>query len=162
MLITIKTLISIVVDTLADMVADINASVIVDVFKWRKEDKKKLEGVLEELYELEVTSNSAIYCPDSDDTSKFCDEYFSKAQKLKKLIAGTDKIKLSKKKTDKCRLLYEEIDRKLLIYWCAFVQSVDISSEERQRYYYQYIAPETTDIQRLILELLNKHRFRVI
>ena len=153
MFINVKTVISLFVDVFTDMVADISASVIVDVFKGRKEGKKKLEGVLEELYELEVTSNSAIYRPGPDSTSKFCDKYFSKAQELKSLIVGANKISLSKTKVNKCKSLYEEIDRKLFIYWCAFVQSVDISPEEQRRYYYQYIAPETTDIQRLITEL---------
>lgn len=153
MLITIKTLISIVVDTLADMVSDISASVIVDVFKWRKEDKEKLEGVLEELGELESESNKVIYCPDPDSNSDFCNKYFSKAQELKSLIVGTNKIRLSKKKADKCKVLYREIDQKLLIYWYAFVKSVDISSEERRRYHCQYIEPKRTDIQRLISEL---------
>lgn len=149
----VKPTVNFFIDVFIDMVADVSASVIVDVFKGEKEDKMKLEGVLEELYELEVASNSAIYCPDPDSTSKFCNEYFSKAQELKSLIVGVNKISLSKTKVNKCKLLYEEIDQKLLIYWCAFVQSVDISSEEQRRYYYQYIAPETTDIQKLISEL---------
>lgn len=153
MLTIVKLTVNFFIDVFTDMVADISASVIVDVFKGKKEDKKRLEGVLEELYELEVASNSAMYCPDPDSTSKFCDKYFSKAQELKSLIVGANKISLSKAKTNKCKSLYEEIDRKLLIYWCAFVQSVDISSEEQRRYYYQYIEPETTDIQRLISEL---------
>ena len=153
MFINVKTVISLFVDVVTDMVADISASVIVDAFKNRKEGKKKLEGVLEELDELESESNKAIYCPDPDSNSDFCNEYFSKAQELESLIVGTNKIRLSKKKADKCKVLYREIDQKLLIYWCAFVQSVDISSEEQRRYYYQYIAPETTDIQRLITEL---------
>ncbi|MDD6431789.1 MAG: hypothetical protein PUF79_01540 [Lactobacillaceae bacterium] len=151
MFINVKTVISLFVDVVTDMVADISASVIVDVLKGRKEGKKKLEGVLEELDELESESNEAVQCPNN--ASVICNNYFSKAQELKSLIIGVNKIRLTKKKADKCKSLYEEIDRKLLIYWCAFVQPVDISSEERLRYYYQYMAPETTNIQRLISEL---------
>ena len=51
MFINVKTVISLFVDVVTDMVADISASVIVDAFKNRKEGKKKLEGVLEELDE---------------------------------------------------------------------------------------------------------------
>lgn len=148
-----KIIVNSIIELLVDMAADISASAIFDVVKGRKENKKTLEGVLEELGELESESNKVIYCPDPDSTSKFCNEYFSKAQELKSLIVGVNKISLSKTKVNKCKLLYEEIDQKLLIYWCAFVQSVDISSEEQRRYYYQYIAPETTDIQKLISEL---------
>lgn len=137
---------------LADMFADISASVIVDAFKNRIEGKKKLEGVLEELGELESESNEAVQC--SNNASEIFNNYLSKAQELKSLIVGANKISLSRTKVNKCKSLYEEIDRKLLIYWCAFVQSVDISSKERLRYYYQYITPETTDIQKLISELI--------
>lgn len=149
----VKLTVNFFIDVFTDMVADVSASVMVNVFKGKKEDKKKLEGVLEELYELEVTSNSAIYCPDPDSNSDFCNEYFSKAQELKNLVVGTDKIRLSKKKADKCKALYREIDQKLLIYWYAFVKSVDISSEEWRRYHCQYMEPKRTDIQRLISEL---------
>lgn len=148
-----KIIVNSIIELLVDMAADISASAIFDVVKGRKENKKTLEGVLEELGELESESNKVIYCPDPDSNSDFCNKYFSKAQELKSLIVGTNKISLSKTKVNKCKLLYEKIDRKLLIYWCAFVQSVDISSEEQRRYYYQYIAPETTDIQKLISEL---------
>ena len=152
MCISIKLIISTVTDMLADMFADISASVIVDAFKNRIEGKKKLEGVLEELGELESESNEAVQC--SNNASEIFNNYLSKAQELKSLIVGTNKISLSRTKVNKCKSLYEEIDRKLLIYWCAFVQSVDISSKERLRYYYQYITPETTDIQKLISELI--------
>lgn len=148
-----KIIVNSIIELLVDMAADISASAIFDVVKGRKENKKTLEGMLEELGELESESNKVIYCPDPDSNSDFCNKYFSKAQELKSLIVGTNKISLSKTKVNKCKLLYEKIDRKLLIYWCAFVQSVDISSEEQRRYYYQYIAPETTDIQKLISEI---------
>lgn len=152
MYISIKLIISTVTDMLAGMFADISASVIVDAFKNRIEGKKKLEGVLEELGELESESNEAVQC--SNNASEIFNNYLSKAQELKSLIVGANKISLSRTKVNKCKSLYEEIDRKLLIYWCAFVQSVDISSKERLRYYYQYITPETTDIQKLISELI--------
>lgn len=152
MFISIKLIISTVTDMLAGMFADISASVIVDAFKNRIEGKKKLEGVLEELGELESESNEAVQC--SNNASEIFNNYLSKAQELKSLIVGANKISLSRTKVNKCKSLYEEIDRKLLIYWCAFVQSVDISSKERLRYYYQYITPETTDIQKLISELI--------
>ena len=152
MYISIKLIISTVTDMLAGMFADISASVIVDAFKNRIEGKKKLEGVLEELGELESKSNEAVQC--SYNASEIFNNYLSKAQELKSLIVGANKISLSRTKVNKCKSLYEEIDRKLLIYWCAFVQSVDISSKERLRYYYQYITPETTDIQKLISELI--------
>lgn len=152
MYISIKLIISTVTDMLAGMFADISASVIVDAFKNRIEGKKKLEGVLEELGELESKSNEAVQC--SNNASEIFNNYLSKAQELKSLIVGANKISLSRTKVNKCKSLYEEIDRKLLIYWCAFVQSVDISSKERLRYYYQYITPETTDIQKLISELI--------
>ena len=152
MYISIKLIISTVTDMLEGMFADISASVIVDAFKNRIEGKKKLEGVLEELGELESESNEAVQC--SNNASEIFNNYLSKAQELKSLIVGANKISLSRTKVNKCKSLYEEIDRKLLIYWCAFVQSVDISSKERLRYYYQYITPETTDIQKLISELI--------
>lgn len=148
-----KIIVNSIIELLVDMAADISASAIFDVVKGRKENKKALEGVLEELGELESESNKVIYYPDPDSNSDFCNKYFSKAQELKSLIVGTNKIRLSKKKADKCKVLYREIDQKLLIYWYAFVKSVDISSEERRRYYCQYIEPKRTDIQRLISEL---------
>lgn len=153
MILSNKIVIDAIIELLVNVVAGISASAIFDVVKGRKESEKTLEGVLEELGELESESNKAIYCPDPDSNSDFCNEYFSKAQELKKLIVGTNKIRLSKKKADKCKVLYREIDQKLLIYWYAFVKSVDISSEERRRYHCEYIEPKRTDIQRLISEL---------
>lgn len=59
-----KIIVNSIIELLVDMAADISASAIFDVVKGRKENKKTLEGVLEELGELESESNKVIYCPD--------------------------------------------------------------------------------------------------
>lgn len=141
-----------IVATIIGKVGASIASIMINIFKERWVSAKQLKGRLNELSELEIASNAAVYIP--ADTFALYKAYSSKIQKLDSLV-NSGEIKLSKKQTSKYKLLYKKVSDKLKIYRLAFILQSDISLEEQRLYYCQYIAPETTDIQRLISDLLN-------
>lgn len=124
----------------------------VGMFENKRKSKLEFKGKLNELNDLEIASNAYVYIP--EDTPVLYYSYSSKMQELNSFVNSSE-IKLSKKQTSNYNLLREEVNKKLVIYRFAFIKRTDMNSEERRQYYYQYIAPKTTKIQKLISELLN-------
>lgn len=143
----------IVIPIIVSAVTAIITGKIKDERKRRQEVKDKFREVLSKIKDMEEMTNSSVADNRFEDWHGKLNLYLDDLKELKKLINvyATD---IPKKDIDSLKKLCQEIRRKLIIYDQAFVANNDISSIEREKYFYCYIDPDKTVIQQTVEELL--------
>lgn len=128
-------------------------NVIIDYINSRRKISEQFGQALQELKVLEEDSNACISIYDKEGDKMLYSAYYSKLQNLQKLI-GAYKHKIPEKKSNEYEQLCKEIITKLKIFAIVFLSDIDISQYDQEKYYYDYINPDETKIQKLIDELL--------